>query len=225
MNYGGGLSWYHKIRDNQSYGINADYTYSTFLYERSYEAFHYSVNTSITPDIFLSSLSLSYSFNMTRSFINRTSDADQHSLSFSLSKILSLRDSVSGSYSFSAYLNQDPMGSNYANRSNSISLSYSRTLMPGLSVGANYGRSFVGYSNVDSTTLFTQFRRNSSETMGVNISYRLSQKVSFSIRASSVKAKTNLPPPSAEERQQLQDILAAPIPNVGGGYRKETGTM
>ncbi len=225
MNYGGGLSWYHKIRDNQSYGINADYNYSTFLYDRTYESFNYSANTSITPDIFLSSLSLSYSFNMTRSFINRTSDADQHSLSVSLSKTLSLKDSVSGSYSFSAYLNQDPIGSNYANRSNGFSLSYSRTLMPGLSVGANYGWRFIDYSNPDSTSLFTQFRRNTSETIGVNISYKLSDKVSFSISANRAKAKTNLPPPSAEERLKLSDILAAPIPTVGGGYEKETVTM
>ena len=225
MNYEGGLRWYHKIRDNQSYGINAGYTYSTFLYERSYEAFNYSANTSITPDIFLSSLSLSYSFNMTRSFINPTSDADTHTLSVSLSKKLSLKDSVSGSYSFSAYLNQDPMGSNYANRANGFSLSYSRTLKPGLSVGANYGWRFIDYSNPDSTTLFTQFRRNSSETIGVNMSYRLSDKVSFSISVSSANVNTNLPPPSAEERLKLQDILAAPIPTVGGGYEKETVTM
>ncbi len=225
MNYGSGLSWYHKIRNNQSYGINADYTYSTFLYERSYEAFNYSVNTSITPDMFLSSLSLSYSFNMTRSFINRTSDADQHSLSVSLSKNISLKDSVSGSYSFSAYLNRDPMGSNYANRAYGFSLSYSRTLMPGISVGANYSMRFIDYSNPDSTTLFTQFRRNSSQTIGINLSYRLSDKVYFSMNASSARVETNLPPPSAEERLKLQDILAAPIPTVGGGYEKETVTM
>ena len=225
MNYEGGLKWYHKIRDDQSYGINADYVYSTFLYKRSYEAFTYSVNTSVNPDIFLSSLSLRYSFNMTRSFINPTSDSDKHTLSLSFSKKLSLKDSVSGSYSFSVYLNKDPMGSNYANRANGFSLSYSRTLRPGLSIGANYGWSFIDYSNPDSTTFFTQFRRNRSETFGVNMSYRLSDKVSFSISASSANVNTNLPPPSAEERLKLQDILAAPIPTVGGGYEKETVSM
>ena len=97
--------------------------------------------------------------------------------------------------------------------------------MPGLSVGASYSRGFTAYSNPDSTTLFTQFRRNRSETFGVNMSYRLSDKVSFSIRASSANVNTNLPPPSAEERLKLLDILAAPIPTVGGGYEKETVTM
>lgn len=225
MNYGSGLSWYHKIRNNQTYGINADYNYSTFLYKRNYEAFNFSANSSITPDIFLSSLSLSYSLGLTRSFTNKTSDADTHSLSFSLSKTLSLKDSISGSYSFSTYLNRDPIGSNYANRSHGFSLSYSRTLKPGLSVRASYSRRFINYSNPDSTTLFTQFRRNTSETLGLSISYRLSERVDFSMSVNSINAETNLPPPSAEERLKLADILAAPIPTIGGGYEKETVSM
>ena len=42
---------------------------------------------------------------------------------------------------------------------------------------------------------------------------------------SSSNVTTNLKRPTAEEQQKLEDILAAPIPTVGGGYRKETASM
>ena len=117
------------------------------------------------------------------------------------------------------------MGSNYANRSHNFSLNYSRLIRPGLNAGASYGHSFINYSNPDSTTLFTAFRRNRSQSLGLNLSYQVSQNVSFSLNMSKVSATTNLAIPTAEERQKLEDILAAPVPTVGGGYKKETVTM
>ena len=225
MNYEGGLNWNHKIRNIQSYGINTGYTYSTFEGTPSYKRLSYSVNTSLTPGTMPTSLSISYSFSTTDSFVNRASNAESHSVSFSTTQNLSLLSKVTGSYGVSSYINKDPLGSNYANRSHNLSLSYSRLIRPGLNAGASYGHSFINYSNPDSTTLFTAFRRNRSQSLGLNLTYQVSQNVSFSLNMSKVNATTNLAVPTAEKRQKLEDILAAPIPVVGGGYKKETVTM
>ena len=138
-----------------------------------------------------------------------------------MSRKLSPRDKVSGSFSFSAYVNKDPVGSNYANRSNNYSISYNRTISPDLSAGAGYSIGLINYSNPDSITLFTQFRRNISQSLSAHISYKLSENVSLSLNLNKSNMTTNIDVPTADERQRLQNIIAA-IPEVGGGSKQET---
>jgi hypothetical protein len=190
----------------------------------SYESYSYSAATSLVPLDSPYSLSLSYSFSDTSSFINKTSDSFSHALSFSMSRNLSLRDRVSGSFSFSAYSNKDPVGSNYASRSNNYSVNYNRTISANLSADAGYSIGLINYSNPDSTTFFTQYRRNISRSLSANISYKLSKNVSFSLSLNKSNMTTNLDAPTPDERQRLANIIAA-IPEVGGGYKKETISM
>jgi hypothetical protein len=168
---------------------------------------------------------MSYSFSTTDSFVNRASDAENHSVSFSTTQDLSLLGNVTGSYSISSYINTDPLGSNYANRSHNFSLNYSKLIRPGFNAGASYGDSFINYSNPDSTTLFTGFARSRSQSLGLNLSYRVSQNVNFTLNMSRVNATTYLTAPTADERQKLEDIITVPLPTIGGGYIKETVTM
>ena len=225
ITYSGNVGWRHQVRDIQSYNISAKYIYSTFENTPSYRQYSYSASTSLSPRAIPAALSMSYSFSDTTSFVNKVSDATQHSVSMSVSQNLSLRDRISGSYSFSAYVNKDPRGSNYAKRSNSLSAAYSRNITSDLSAGGDYSVSLVSFSNPDLTTFFTRYRRNISQSVGASMSYNLSENVAFSLSVDISWVTTNLGNPTAEERQKLEDILAAPVPMVGGGYRKETANM
>ena len=94
--------------------------------------------------------------------------------------------------------------------------------MPGLSASMGYNIALIAYTNPDSTTLFQAFRRNVSQGINLGLSYTLSEKVSMSLGYNHAEVDTNLRVPTYEEQQELADILAAPIPLVGGGYSKNT---
>lgn len=219
------MRWQTTFPDRYRLATGGSYTYYIFDSEPSYQSRGFFGEVSITPDAIPTSLSMRYSFSNTDSFRNKASNAYQHSVALSASERLSPKDTVSGSYSLSSYINKDLMGSNYASRSNNISISYSRFIRAGLSASASYNIGLIEYANPDSTTLYTEFRRNISQGISTSLSYSLSENVSFSIGYNYNNVGTNLPRPTAEEQQKLEEILAAPIPTVGGSYVKHIMTM
>ena len=178
-----------------------------------------SVVASTEPRYIPTSASLSYNGSLGRSPVNKTSNSEQHNLTLAVSQKLSVRDNVSGSYSFSVYKNLDTIASNYANRTNALSISYSRPIVAHLGLSLGYSISLVNYSNPDSTTLFQRFRRNvnQSYTGGLNLSFTEYINFSLNYNFSYVISRTNLDPLTFEEQQKLEDLLASPIPTVGGG--------
>ena len=222
MTFGGNIGWSQQIRKGHSYGAKVSHTYALFEDKPSYRSYSYSINTSLSQSVIPTSLSFSYGFSTTASFINKVNDASSHSLSFSLSQAISPLDRISGSYSFSVRLYKEPEGSKNNSRSNTISFNYNRTIRPGLSAAAGYKIGLTDYINPDATTLFRQFRKNISQTQSADLTYRLSDNVSLSLDISNVHVTTNLAKPTAEERRKLEDILAEPVPSVSGGYKKQT---
>ncbi|MBI5756277.1 MAG: tetratricopeptide repeat protein [Nitrospirae bacterium] len=220
--YNTNARWEITLHDIYRLSTGWNYNYSLFDSEPSYRSYGLSGNASVTTGGIPTSFSMGYSFSNTDSFRSKASDAYQHSVSLSSSQRFSAKDTISASYSFSSYVNKEQLGSNYANRSNNISASYSRFIRAGLSASAGYAISLVQYMNPDSTTLYSKFRRNVSQTASIDLSYSLSEKVSMSLGFDYTNASTNLPRPTSEEQQKLEDILAAPIPTVGGGYKKLT---
>ncbi len=180
----------------------------------------FSVDAKIEPRTIPTSASFGYDFSSEDSLTSDSSDAERHKLNVSFSQKVSLRNTISCSYAFNIQNNPDPMGSNYANRTHSFSVNYSLSLMSGVSSNFKYSRSFVNYSNPDSTSFFQQFRRNTNEVIGGGFSFKLSSKISSSVNYSYAVNRTNLPRPTSEEKRKLDEILATPIPTVGGGYRQ-----
>jgi len=219
------VRWETTLKDKYRLATGGNYTYSLFDRKPSYRRYGFFGESSITAEAIPTSLTLRYSFYNTDSFRSKASDAYQHSVTLSVSQRLSLKDTVSGSYSVSNYINKDLLGSNYANRSNNLSVNYSRLIKPGLTASAAYSIGLIEYMNPDSTTLYSEFRRNISQGISMDLLYSLSEKVSMSIGYDYSSVTTNLPRPTSEEQQKLEDILAAPIPTVGGGYIKQTVTM
>lgn len=192
---------------------------------RTSKGFNATVSLRIIPRAIPTSFIMDYDFSASRSLVNKTSDTDTHRIGLSVSQSLGLKDSISGGYNFSVNINKDPLGSNYGNRTNNISISYNRSFFSQYSLSLSYSAGFVQYMNPDSTTLFHRFRRNIRQTVGGGISFPLSEQISFSLRYNYTNNQTNLPRPTAELRQTLEDILAAPIPTVGGSYEAHTMTI
>lgn len=168
-----------------------------------------------------SSVGLGYNFSAPRSFQNRAGDTDRHNLSLSIGQNLGVQDNLSGVYTFSISQNKNLLGSNYGNRSNSLSLSFTTRRLPAQGVVIlTYGIGFIQYMNPDSTTLFQQFRRNQTRNLSLNVGFPLSERVSFSLQYSYNDNRSNLPRATAELRQTLEEILATPIPLVGGDYEQ-----
>lgn len=213
------LSGLHQFPGDRSVSGSLFQTRSYFEQQPTYLETSFSGEARTEPRNIPTSASLKYNFSTGKSNTNRLSNAENHSLSASISQKFSVRDTVSGSYSFKIHKNLDPIGSNYAGRTHSLSANYSRSLFSILSGGAGYSISFVNYSNPDSTTFFQQFRRNVNQSLTASLSLSLIEDISLSLNYNFAYAfnRTNIPPPSAEESRRLKEILASPIPTVGGG--------
>ncbi len=223
--YDTNVRWETTLMDRYRLATGGNYTYNIFDREPSYRRYGFFGEGSITSEAIPTSIALRYGFYNTDSFRSKANNAYQHSVTLSVSQRLSPRDTVSGSYSVSNYINKDLLGSNYANRSNNLSVNYNRLIKPGLSVRASYSIGLIEYMNPDSTSLYSKFRRNISHVVSMDLSYSLSERVSMSIGYDYSNVATNLPRPTAEEQRKLEEILAAPIPTVGGSYVKHTVTM
>ena len=70
--------------------------------------------------------------------------------------------------------------------------------------------------NPDSTTFFTQFRRNVFHGASLDMSYRMADKARFSLKGDISQETTNIPTLKEEELAELGEILANPIPRLGG---------
>lgn len=204
--------------------MGGNYTYYIFDSSPSYIRYNLYAGTQIRGNM-PNSMRIDYNFSTTHSFRTRASNADRHNISLSISQSVSARDSLTGSYTFSVYVNRDIIGSNYANRTNTLSIIYRRILRPGISASAGYSIGLVNYSNPDSTTLFREFRRNVVQRINLSIAGPLSPQVSMSVGYGYSHVTTNLGRPTFEERQEIEDVLAEPIPLVGGGYINHAFSM
>ena len=220
--HGVNIKWNDELRKNHTYGVSAGYTYYTFDKKPNYKNYKYSLNTTLSPDAIPASLSLRFDYTDITSFINKLRDTAQYTLSLSVSQNTSKWDSVTGSYSFVSYLNKDPIGNNFAYRSNDLSVGYNRRLWSAFSMGSEYNVRLTNYMNPDSTTLFTEFRRNLFQGISINVSYRLADKGSLSLKCDISQETTNIPSLKGEDLVEIEERLANPIPRVGGWDRSRT---
>jgi len=220
-----GMEWMHKFPAERTLRAAIYQNRSYFEGESSFVENQLAAEATTEPRTIPTSATIRYAGSRGVSQTNKASDAERHNLSLSLSQKVSLRDTFSGSYAFNVQKNLDLLGSNYANRTHTLSLNYNRSLWSGASSSLRYSVSLVNYSNPDSTTFFQQFRRNINQVFGAGISLKLSERVSFSLNYSYSESRTNLPRPSAEERRRLEEILSTPIPTVEGGYRQHNASL
>ena len=124
-------------------------------------------------------------------------------------------------YNFVSSMNLDKTGSNFAYRSNGMHTGYNRQITKDLSGSLGLNLTYYTYTNPDSTTLFQRFRRTLQYGLSGGFSTLLSEQVRLSLNYSYTSSTTNIKV-SALEIQKLEDILASPIPVVGGDFKSHS---
>ncbi|MBI5756478.1 MAG: tetratricopeptide repeat protein [Nitrospirae bacterium] len=217
----GSLSGQYRVWEEWVIGGSLNKSYGFFNKVTTSTTNNASISASMVGRGIPSRLNLQYSFTGARSFRTKISDTNRHSMSVTGSQQLSPRDSMSLSYSFSSSMNLDPMASNFAYRSNGMSINYSRQITKDLSGNLGANGTYYVYSNPDSVTLFQRFRKTVQYGLSGGLSYPLSDQVNCGLSYSYVTSSTNIHV-SSKELQDLTDILASPIPIVGGDYNNST---
>ena len=217
----GSLSGSYRLGEQWFLGGGFSISYGYFNHVKTSTSKSYSVSASMSGREIPTRLSLAYSFAEPRSITSPTLDTNRHSISLSGSQQLTPRDSVSISYSFLSSENLDPFGSNFAYRSNGMSLSYYRQITKDLSGYLGVNGNYINYSNPDSVTLFQQFRTTRQYSISGGLNLPLSDQVNFGLSYSYTKSSTNIHVTSAQQ-QSLNEILSSPIPIVGGDYAGRT---
>ena len=224
LGYEANVTWTDLISGNNTYSLSRGYAYNVFDNMPNYETQRFSLKTNFKPDRIPTGLSLGYDYSDTTSFISKVRDAGSHTVSLSLSQKVLEWDRIGTSYSVVSYQNKDPIGNNFAYRSNNFSLQYEKRLWPGFYINGRYNMKWIAYSNPDSTTFFTRLRRNFSQGGGLDLTYKLSDKGSLALRGDSAWERTNLPSLKEEDLVELSEKLTNPIPRVGGWERVQTIT-
>ncbi|MBI4714797.1 MAG: tetratricopeptide repeat protein [Nitrospirae bacterium] len=210
------------ISPSESASVAGSYSFaSTFVEgEKRSENTNASLSLSlIPPEGTPSSLSLSMGMGRPRSETSSASEMNQYNIGVSAVQRVGARNSMTMGYSFAIQTNLYPEGSNYASRTQGVSLGYSRNLGPWGQISTSIGFQDIRYINPDSTTLFRRYRRNQAGSVSLSLASKLSDRVSMTLSSGYNENRTNLPRPTAEEAQTLEEILTSPIPTVGGGYK------
>jgi tetratricopeptide (TPR) repeat protein len=99
----------------------------------------------------------------------------------------------SAGYTLTANENSNGLGTDLAYRSHTVSLRMNKLVGSSLYVGAGYGFTLTNYSNPDSATLFTKFRKNRTHNVFMSFDYFLNQTVRLYANLGWQMNRSNLP--------------------------------
>src|SRR3972149_2809739 len=216
------LKWEEQFSRIHTYTAGGGYSYSVFDKKPSYKSYKYFVGSTLRPDAIPTYITMRYDYSDTVSFVNPLADMVLHNISFSVTQKTSDWDAMSGSYSYSTNINKHPLGNNFAYRYNGLFLNYNKRIIPQLYFAGGYNIGLRGYMNPDSTTLFTEYRKDVITALNMNISYRLSDKGFIYLKGGNTWESTNIPSLKEEQLADIGERLADPIPRVGGWDRRRT---
>ncbi len=225
VGYRADLRWNDELSSRHAYTAGGGYSYSVFDNKPSNKVYRYFASATLKPEAIPTYVTMRYDYSDTVNFVYSVGDMIVHNLSFSITQKTSDWDTVSGSYTYAANLNKHPLGNNFAHRSNNLYLNYNKRIIPQVYLASGYNIGFRNYMNADSTTLFTEFRKDVIHTLNLNLSYRLSDKGFLYLKGSNTWESTNIPSLKEEELVEIGERLADPIPRVGGWDRRRTTTV
>lgn len=217
------LSGSYRIGERWNLGGGLDLGYSLFQGEKTSRTRGRSAWVSTSGRI-PNQVSFRYNLLEAYSFRSASSRSDRTTVSLSGVQQLSAKDRVDFGYAFVTSVNQEMVGSNFAYRSNGVSINYGRQMVQGLSGRLGLSATYYLYSNPDSTTLFREFRRTFQRGLSGSLAYELSETSGLSLSYSYTVSSTNITL-SSREQQDLEEILASPIPTVGGDYQGQSITI
>ena len=132
------------------------------------------------------------------------------------------RSGINLGYSYTINDNKETLGNDYAYISHGLNIGYERGISPDIVANARYGYSLSNYSNLDSVSQFTQYRKNDRHTISVGGSYRFHDRIRFFANLSWTINKSNLP---IGFILNAQDVIEGQQSTSLGEYSRGTFTM
>lgn len=170
----------------------------------------------------MSDVSLNLSYTNFDSNSSPFFSAYAYNAGISINQPLGERSAVNLGYSFSRNDNKETLGDDYAYQSHGLNIGFERALGAGIIANAGYNYTLVNYSNPDSFSQFTEYRRNDRHSLTFGGSYRFHQKIRFFANFSWVINKSNLP---VGFILNPQDVIEGQQSSSLGEYSRGTFTM
>lgn len=142
-----------------------------------------------------SDLSLNLSYTDFESDSNPIFSAYIYSFGFGINQPYGDNSAVNLGYSYTINDNKynDTLSQDYAYRSQGVNIGFQWLVAPGFSANARYSYNLVDYSNLDSVSQFTEYRKNERHVFSFGSSYRYHEKIRFFANVSWTYNNSNLP--------------------------------
>ena len=143
---------------------------------------------------------------------------------FGLNQSFGDRSSINLSYNYTINKNKydDTLSADYAYKSNGIDAGFEHAIATGLSANIRYSIDLLSYSNPDSGSQFSEFRKNTRQTISFGGSYRYSENIRFYANMSWTNNKSNLPVGFV---LNAQDVIEGQQSSSLGEYDRGTITI
>jgi len=169
-------------------------------------------------------------FSLNASYTNFESDnspffsAHVYTAGFGLNQPFGDNSSINFSYNYTLNENKydDTLSADYAYKSQGIDAGFEQAFAPGLSANFRYSIDLLNYSNLDSVSQFTEYRKNTRQTFSFGGSYRFSDNIRFYSSLSWTMNKSNLPVGFVLD---AQDVIEGQQSSSLGEYDRGTFTI
>ena len=134
------------------------------------------------------------------------------------------RSSINLGYSYTLNENKydDSLSADYAYKSNGINAGYERAFTGGVTANFSYSFNLLNFTNPDSVSQFTDYRKNTRQTYSIGGSYRFNDDIRFYTNLSWTINKSNLPVGFVLD---AQDIIEGQQSSSLGEYDRATFTI
>ena len=175
-------------------------------------------------DHVISNLSLNASYTNFDSDNTPFFSAYIYNVGFGLNQPFGDRSSINLGYNYTINKNKydDTLSADYAYKSHGIDAGFETAIATGLSANIRYSIDLINYTNTDSVSQFTEFRKNMRQTISFGGSYRLSENIRFYTSMSWTINKSNLPVGFVLD---AQDVIEGQQSSSLGEYDRGTITI
>ncbi len=126
------------------------------------------------------------------------------------------RTTIKLGYSHIRNDNTDVEGSDYAYRSHQLNLRFEHRFLNSITGNLGYGYTITRYLNRDSSTGFSQFRKNGTHNFSAGLAYWVSRKIRLFANYDYVKKSSNLAVKSTLTREEFEEGQRFQSASLGG---------
>ena len=173
-------------------------------------------------DDVISDLSVNLSYTDFESNSSPFFSAFNYSGGFGINQPYGARSAINLGYNYNVNKNKEELGDDYAYKSHGLNFGFEWAISPEIIANARYGYSLSNYSNLDSFSQFTEYRKNRRHAFSLGGSYRYHKKIRLFANISWSVNSSNLP---VGFILNAQDIIEGQQSSSLGDYSQGIFTM